>query len=140
MLGDETSSTVPSKVSSTLKLCLKVICALVVPMKKLGVSSVLLVTQLGSLWKAELGAVSLEVLTVTQLLPSVQSGPPTVQSPSKFSLKVTFKTPKVKVKVTVPRLVAPSCNWSVAVIVPPQEPLAVNVKGREAEPPGGIAP
>src|SRR5678816_2331282 len=84
MLGEDNSRTVPSKVSSRLKLCLKVTCAVVVLIEMFGVSRVLFETQLGSLWKTELGAVSLEVLTVVQLLPSVQSGPPTVQSQSPF--------------------------------------------------------
>ena len=67
-----------------MKLCLKVSCAEVVPIKKLGLSRVLSVTQEGSVWKAELGAVSLEVLTVIQFVPSAHDAPPTVQSPSPF--------------------------------------------------------
>jgi len=58
-------------VFSTLKLCLKVNWAAAV-MAIVGVSSVLSVTQLGSLWKAELGAVSLEVLTVVQAVVKAQ--------------------------------------------------------------------
>ena len=154
MLGDDTSRTEPSNVSSVLKLCLNVTWAFVVLMEIFGLSRTLLVTQDGSLWKAEFGAVSLDVLTVVQLLPSVQNGPPTVQSPSplvkavvqpagsagattpsKFSLKTTLRTPSVKVNVTVPRLDAPSCNWKVAVSVPPQLPFAVKVNGRVADPP-----
>src|SRR6185436_7459448 len=85
IFGEETSSTAPSKVLSRLKLLRKVTCADVEVMLMFGVSSVSLVTQLGSLWKAALGAVSTgAVLVVVQLVPSVQSGPPTVQSPSPF--------------------------------------------------------
>ena len=52
-------------------------------------------------------------------------------TPSKFWEKTvdTLDWPSLKEKVTVPRSVAPSCNWSVAVSVPPQFPVAVKVNG-----------
>src|SRR5262245_31081390 len=112
----EISSTVPSNVSSRLKLCLKVSLLVADVIAMDGLSSVLFVTQDGSLWKAEFGAVSLVVLTVVQLPPSAHRGPPTVQSPSplvkavtqpagnagavtpsKFSLNAIFCTPSVNV-------------------------------------------
>jgi hypothetical protein len=80
-----------------------------------GVSSVLSVTQLGSLWNAELGAVSLVLLSVVHWLMSaqvpvgVQLAAPAVEAlthpagkagavtPSKFSVNTVFNTPRVKV-------------------------------------------
>src|SRR6185503_7379351 len=44
-------------------------------------------------------------------------------TPSKFSVKVgaiVCRTPRVKVKLKLPRSKSPSCRWKVSVIVPPQ--------------------
>jgi hypothetical protein len=160
IFGEETSSTAPSKVSSRLKLFLKVSWAVVLVMLIEGVSSVLLVTQLGSLWKAAFGAVSTKpVLTVVKLVPSAQvpvgvqfaaplvkllthpAGSAGATTPSKFSEKAMLKTPSVNVYVTVPRLVAPSWSCRLAVKVPPQVPDAVKVKLRQtAGPPATTTP
>src|SRR6266513_1157398 len=101
----EISRTPPSKVLSVLKLFLNVNCVEVEVTLKDGVSRVLSVTQLGSLWKAELGAVSGVDASVTQMEPSahvpvgVQLAAPLVKAvtqpagraggitPSKFSIK-----------------------------------------------------
>ena len=55
-------------------------------------------------------------------------------TPSKFWVKTvdTVDWPSPKENVTVPRFSVPSCNWRVAVSVPPQLPAAVKVKGRAA--------
>ena len=94
IFGEETSKTPPSNVLSRLKLLRKITCAVVDVILIFGVSSVLLETQLGSLWNASLGAVSGVVADVVQLVPSVQSGPPTVQSPSPFVNAVTHPAGK----------------------------------------------
>src|SRR2546423_8313559 len=101
----------------------------------LGESSRRSLTVLGSVTKALFGAVSLEVVEVThgealpvatvEVQPGGKAGAVTL---SKFSENVTLGTPSGKVKVTVPRLVAPSCNWSVAVSVLPQASAASAVK------------
>src|SRR3989442_10828580 len=50
-------------------------------------------------------------------------------------------TPSVNVKLTLPRLVAPSCNCSVAVISDAQAPLTRNVNGFATDaPPAANAP
>ena len=105
-----------------------------------GESSSLTPTLAGSGEKTELGAVSLAAVEVTQadwaLLAEVAQpvGNAGAVTPSKFWEKRsdTLDWPSGKEKVTVPRLAAPSCNWSVAVLLPPQEPVAVKVNG---EPP-----
>ena len=56
--------------SSVLKLLRNVNCAALLVIAIPGVSSVLSVTQLGSLWNAELGAVSLKLDTVVQFVAS----------------------------------------------------------------------
>src|ERR1019366_4819446 len=60
--------------------------------------------------------------------PEGKAGPVT---PSKFWEQTvdTLDWPSPKGKVTVPRFGAPSCNWSEAVLVPPQFPVAMKVKG-----------
>jgi hypothetical protein len=57
-----------------------------------------------------------------------------------FVAEVT--TPVTKLKATVPRLVAPSWSWSVAVTVPPHASAgsARNVNDRAAVAPFAIAP
>src|SRR5689334_21031243 len=67
----EISSTAPSKVFSVLKLLRKVTCEAPVMLID-GVSRVLSVTQEGSLWKAELGAVSAPLAWVTHWLVKAQ--------------------------------------------------------------------
>src|SRR5438105_1143763 len=103
----------------------------------------------GSGEKAEFGAESCEAVEVTQgdstpvaelVQPAGNAGGVT---PSKFCEKnvVTMTLPKRKAKLTVPRLVAPSCNWSVAMLVSPQLPPAAKVKARAtATPPARSAP
>ena len=64
-----------------------------------------------------------------------RSGPPRRQSRGGDAVEVlgedggTLDWPSRKEKVTVPRFAAPSCNWSEAVLVPPQLPVAVKVNG-----------
>src|SRR5205823_9260014 len=88
-----------------------------------------------SVEKAALGAESTVVLTVVQadcaplaevVHPGGNAGAVTA---SKFSAKTTPVWPSAKGTVTVPRLAAPSCNWSVAVMLPPHGAFAVKVKG-----------
>ena len=84
-----------------------------------------------------MGAVSLAAAEVTQSdsAPLVEvvhpAGNAGAVTPSKFSERtvVTLGWPSRNEKVTVPRFAAPSCNWSVAVLVPPQVPIAVKVNG-----------
>ena len=116
MFGEETSSTAPSNVSSRLKLLRNVNCADADVIPMLGVSSVLSVTQLGSLWKAALGAVSTgAVFTVVHwdvrahvpvgaqlAAPAVvvltqPAGNAGATTPSKFSEKAVFSTPRLNV-------------------------------------------
>src|SRR5689334_15307499 len=124
----EISKTAPSNVLSVLKLFLKVTLADAEVILMVGVSSVPSVTQLGSLWKAEFGAVSAPLACVTQFEPraqvpeGVQFAAPLVNvdtqpagkagavTPSKFSWRAVASVPNVNVYVTVPKFVAPS--WS----------------------------
>src|SRR5882757_7539732 len=99
-----------------------------------GVTRSLTPMALGSGTKAEFGAELLLMAVVTQgvsapVAKEVQpEGKAGTEIWSKFSM-TEFANPSVKLKGTAPRLVAPSCNCSVATLVEPQAPLAVNVKG-----------
>lgn len=75
--------------------------------------------------------------------------PTTVEASARLSAELTTSLtklqgvgPAVKLKLTVPRLVAPSCNCSVAVIVWPEVrlPSAVKEKSRATQLLAAIAP
>src|SRR5215469_4659357 len=100
--------------------------------------------------KAELGLLEEKPLVLVQaaLKPEVTAvvqpeGSAGAVTLSKFSEKlvVLIVAPSRMVKLTVPKLVAPSCSCKVAVTVPPQVPLAVKLKGlATAAPPATKAP
>src|ERR1035437_6689519 len=91
----------------------------------------------GSGEKTEFGVVSLTEVEVTQAdwAPPVEvlqpAGKAGAVMPSKFweNTLTTLDWPSRNEKVSVPRFVAPSCNWSEAVLVPPQLPVAVKLNG-----------
>src|SRR5262249_956050 len=102
-----------------------------------------------SAMKAELGELPETPLAVVQSLsvPVISvvlqpGGNIGAVTSSKFSLKlITVKScPRGILKLTLPRLLAPSCSCKVAVIVPPQAPVAVKVNCALAAAPGDKAP
>ena len=116
----------------------KLNCAAPTGSAMVGESSSLTPTLEGSGEKTELGVVSHAEAEVTQAdyAPLVEVAHPAGKAgavaPSKFWEKTvdTLGWPSRKEKVSVPRIAVPSCNWSEAVFVPPQIPVAVKLKGR----------
>src|ERR1051326_3357879 len=98
-----------------------------------GVSSSLTPTLPGSGEKAALGAVSADVVDVTQLdcPPEADVAQPAgndgATTESKFCVKIVAVRPRGMAKLIVPRSAAPSCKASMAVITPPQVPPAVKL-------------
>src|SRR5256885_13218221 len=92
---------------------------------------------LASVAKAALGGVSFVVVLVIQLdcPPEVAVVQPTGSAGATTASNCCEKTlvtpPSGRFSVTIPRLVAPSCNWKDAATLPPHGPIGTNVKGRE---------
>src|SRR5262245_54083234 len=114
----------------------------------LGVTSAVSETAAGSLMNASLGAVSGGVTDVSQASAPARdtlvhpAGRADATTPSKFSVVRVLERPVARFQVTLPRFVAPSWTWSVAVTGVPQATApTVNVKLRHtAAPPATIAP
>src|SRR5262247_1934564 len=100
-----------------------------------------------SVENAALGSVSRTAVAVTQLVatpvadvvqPGGKAGAVTL---SKFCVKTLAIRPSWKEAVATPRFAGPSWSWSVAVIVPPQAPVAEKLNGwLTAEPPATSTP
>src|SRR3954469_6032788 len=92
----------------------------------------------GSGAKAALGKLSDWAVVVAHAAPApfqetVQpTGKAGVATLSKSCEKMVcpLELPSTNVKIAVPKVAAPSCNWSVALLVAPQFPLAVKVNSR----------
>ena len=99
--------------------------------------------------KTELGVVSDAAVVAVQLLavPEIfvfnqPAGSAGAVTPSKFCAKdwTSETPPSGNVKLTVPRLLVPSCNCTVAVMFEPHGPAAVKVNGWLFVPRAATAP
>src|SRR5690242_21768053 len=98
--------------------------------------------------EAELGALSEEAVLLAQLptrpdttAEDQPEGKAGAVTPSNVSVNVVtvITAPRRIVKLTVPMLTSPSWSWKLAVMIPPQLPLAVKVNGRVTAPPPTIS-
>src|SRR5258706_7237964 len=131
---------------SNLSLWRKVSCAEGRTIEIAGETSALAPALVISRQKAEFGEVSLEEVVVTQLVAAPiitdvvhPAGKAGLETLSKLWVNVCAGTgaPRLSGKSTEPRLLVPSDNCRLAVMLEPHEPEAVNVKDWLSKPPNG---